>query len=83
MKKMKFFYGLSFSINGKEYQFHQQFANKKLGLEIEKTGLTASETVDYFHPEVEEIFDDAIMESYYKLIQYFIIRYVDVAPLYS
>lgn len=81
--KDEVFYGLSFSINGKEYQFHQQFANKKLGLEIEKAGIISSETVDYFHPEVEEIFDDAIMESYYKLIQYFIIRYVDVAPLYS
>lgn len=82
-EKDETFYGLSFIINGKEYQFHQQFTNKKLGSEIEKIGLTPSETVDYSHPEVEEIFDDAIMESYYKLIQYFIIRYVDVAPLYS
>lgn len=82
-EKDEVFYGLSFIINGKEYQFHQQFSNKKLGSEIEKTGLTPSETVDYSHPEVEEIFDDDIMETYYKLIQYFIIRYVDVAPLYS
>lgn len=83
LEKDEVFYGLSFIINGKEYQFHQQFANRKLGLEIERTGLISSETVDYFHPEVEEVFDDTIMESYYKLIQYFIIRYIDVAPLYS
>lgn len=83
LEKDEVFYGLSFVINGKEYQFHQQFANRKLGLEIERTGLISSETVDYFHPEVEEVFDDTIMESYYKLIQYFIIRYIDVAPLYS
>ena len=83
VEKDEVFYGLSFIINGKEYQFHQQFTNRKLGSEIEKTGLTSSETIDYSHPEVEEVFDDTIMESYYRLIQYFIIRYVDVAPLYS
>lgn len=73
------FYALQFNINGKDFYYHQQ-NSPKLTTILMQNNVTLSSTKDYSHEKIDDDFDEVLMEKYFFLLQYFILRFIDNQP---